>query len=1402
MSQFEIDATQINPLQLGPNLEELEAQREAAAAEETLKQQNISAQGQEGDAKQAAFETGGRNQPNVPTSNDGTLDYLQTTPDEQRAEGVKKSTEQKTALEATKDMAVGGVMDAAEGLWTFIPRTIDMFTGKADREGETYRPDGMFFDEEKGIDYNPITQQTSWGKMGRDLVAFGATTAAVAGTIALATAAAPAIGLGAGVVGVLGAIGMGARSIKLATIAGKGAAFLGGTGMIVDAIDMKSADHNMAGSIADDNKFIEEMTKKYPFIMNPIATNDTDSIFTKTWKNVLEAGMMGGILGKAFGVIVKPRVAKEAAEGVPSGKPVDNVTPPTPEKQIVHDIRAERMAKIKAAAVEQDEKLLRDAVALKYKRTTKGKQFFDELPADKQQELMKMEYLKQPDKYPNWSPDGEFADERVVRKVVEMNKSQNDQVTEAAYEQLDLPGMGGYKNKGTITDAQQGNTLSGNTIRNIDDQLHAKRNTYGGEYGSTDTLIRPAAILRANKIADIEGKELQEIAEQMYGKERYSVVIDEIREQGMTPREIFPEAFEKAKELFEDRNTTELSAEEFWKSFDDEISFRTGGPESRDAWYMKNVVAADLANGTLYSQMRDLGIAAREANAVLDPFDVDGPAQQILEQLEYGLFNVKKSRMLWSGMGRELQTELGAEKAKEAMKRKLTAIRQEAKDQVKLMKELATKAPSKELSDTMLEIFSWSNDIRNWEDVAEVFRKRLRGGEYNGKKYDSMVIKELQGVIVNSVLTGPKTPIRAIMGTATATFLRPMSQVIGGMGTLDKAQINEGLAALSGAIGAIPDSWKLFKRNLNAYWSGEMSTIKTRYGILDKRDEAWQAMGEFMMENGSDADKAAYLMGNFARGLNDQKLLTYSTKIMGATDDAFGYIMARSRSKVKAMQDALEAQKLGKTPEVTPKLMKAFEDSYMADFIDPKTGRINAGADVALDHAAKEATLTRDLSGFSKGFADLFSKNPWTKPFFLFARTGINGIKLTMSHMPMFKYMLGDERRILNATMDMAEQGQLADLGIANAADLMNAKAIQRGRTIIGGSIISMAAQKVMAGELTGNGSADRGVREAQRMGDWKPRSIKIGDKWISYDSFEPFNTILAYVADSADSMEMMGQEWVEDKFQKAALALVGSGVSKTYLSGLTQIVDLLSGEPGQIELMAAGLVNNTVPLGALRNEVGKVVNPYMKELNREFDDQVRNRNQISELVAGEPLPIKYDILTGKPIRDWNLPTRLFNAFSPVQINLDYSPGRTLLFNSGYDMRTIALKPDGIDLSGSPSVRSAYQQELGKQNLEEKLNRLANDPRTQQSLENMEQDKMENRWGKEPKDYWINIRISKLFAAASANAWAKVSKSPEAQRLIEEKRLLDQSRKAQRMGQTDLSNQRYDDLQELRNMPK
>ena len=135
-------------------------------------------------------------------------------------------------------------------------------------------------------------------------------------------------------------------------------------------------------------------------------------------------------------------------------------------------------------------------------------------------------------------------------------------------------------------------------------------------------------------------------------------------------------------------------------------------------------------------------------------------------------------------------------------------------------------------------------------------------------------------------------------------------------------------------------------------------------------------------------------------------------------------------------------------------------------------------------------------------------------------------------------------------------------------------------------------------------------------------------------------------------------------------------------------------------------------------------------------------------------------------------------------------------------MRTIALRPDGVDLKDEPGVRSDYQQALGKQNIQKQLDRLAEDPRAIESLAEMEADKEAGRWGKEPKDYWVNAQINRIFTAASANAWAEVAKSPAAQRLIQQKDLLQQSRYAQQLGQTEQSNRRYDELQELRNMPK
>ena len=48
------------------------------------------------------------------------------------------------------------------------------------------------------------------------------------------------------------------------------------------------------------------------------------------------------------------------------------------------------------------------------------------------------------------------------------------------------------------------------------------------------------------------------------------------------------------------------------------------------------------------------------------------------------------------------------------------------------------------------------------------------------------MIRELQGVMVNSVLSGPKTPIRALFGTSIAAYTRPMAQIFGATMSGDK----------------------------------------------------------------------------------------------------------------------------------------------------------------------------------------------------------------------------------------------------------------------------------------------------------------------------------------------------------------------------------------------------------------------------------------------------------------------------------------------------------------------------------------------------------------------------------------------------------------------------------------
>ena len=959
---------------------------------------------------------------------------------------------------------------------------------------------------------------------------------------------------------------------------------------------------------------------------------------------------------------------------------------------------------------------------------------------------------------------------KVMAKVAARNESIKNQSTEAGIAQIrkGVKELRADKNK-PLTQPHQGAHISKEPVDEVVDRMSRGRNEWLSDDGSAGTVTTPVERERIAREAGDTEETVERVLQELWSTEYYQAKVKEVEAGRTTMAEAFGDAVLAHQRITNGRNAADMSADEYLKELRDA---QTDIVDDQYILTTSKVLAGDLVVGTLFQQLRDTGIAARELTSLADITDVDGPAFQLADTLISALAMTKRARALKSQALKNLDDVSRAARAKEMVDRDIA----ESKEAIMTMLKIAKDEPENDLVNAIVEAFSQMKDVHSMDDFDTWARKMIRGGELNKFDRTGAASRELEGVMIHSVLRGPKTAARAIMGTSTATFLRPLSQAMGATMMYpwqkDTATLKSSLASLNAMMQAIPESFELFKSRLNSYWSGDISTIKSRFTEYTRDDNNWEILRRWAEDSGraTDGDRAAFALANTARNLNNNSFFTYSTKIMAATDDAFRYILGRAKMREKAMRSALELQGAGKLPEIDPQVLRAYEDDFYSQIFDGNGDIL----DEATKFAAKEVTLTQPLTGFAKGLNDVFTANPWAKPFFLFARTGVNGLSLTAKHTPGFNFLVKEWNEIAFAKPNNLEA--VAKYGINTAEELANAQALQVGRLGIGTALISMASWSWMSGNLSGNGPVDRQKRQAWIDAGYRPRELTVGGLSIGYDSIEPFAPILSTIADIGDASLLMGEEWTEKQLLKVSLVLAQGITSKSYLAGMQMFVDLVGGRPGQAEKIAASLMNNTIPFSSGRNELGKLINPYMKELGSGIWQSIRNRNLTSEYIAGQPLPTKYDILDGGPIKDHDFLTRAYNMFSPVPLNLKQSPGRQLLYRSGYDLRTsVNFSPGGssvgIDLSQEPRLRSEFQREIGLQNLEHKFNKAANDSKILASIAEMEHDIASgNRAKYEAMDYYHNIVFKKWFTEARQIAWARVRQRPHFQQVIQDQR--------------------------------
>lgn len=968
---------------------------------------------------------------------------------------------------------------------------------------------------------------------------------------------------------------------------------------------------------------------------------------------------------------------------------------------------------------------------------------------------------------------GNSNPQRAVELVEQRNKTAEKITIDKGVSELNEPGYRAAKNGG---DSHQAAYATPEDPKKVPDQLDAIDAEQGAEIGSTNEVLTPRAKETISVSGEAAESEIRRIAKEVLDSDRYKQFQKDVQRNNGVVQAETKVMLERVQRIL-GRDATKLPPEEYFKEL---LDISKGDPSIP----AHNIYAADILVGSLVKQARNVAVAAREVGQWADIKDVDGPLKQLRDNYIAGITYAKRTRYAWGMDGQRLAGRHIHAEDKAKMLAAVEEAREGAANAFDHLVEQAQKNQNSDLLDALVEAFSMSSKIENFKDIDKFLKTKLRGGQIMGKQETAAAIGELQGVIVHSILSGPKTPARAAIGTSTITFLNPLSRVIGAQMVGNKAEKQAALAGLNAMIQTIPEAFKLFKTRLDGYWSGDLATMNTRYLEVKKEDMQWQMLGDYAMTRGTAGDKAAYIIGNLARSLNNSNLLTYSTKLMAATDDSFRLIMARARAREKAM---LKVMQNADTLEVDNKAFRQYEDEFYGQLLDAE-GNVDLESDMFLKSQVKEATLTTDLTGLGASLDAIFAQQPLIKPFFLFARTGINGLAMTAKHTPILTMALKRTRRILRASAD--DLSEVLQDGITNADELASAKALIHGRQAIGGSVIFLGGLAYMGGMITGNGPKNIAQRQEWEAAGWKARSIRIGNTWVSYDSFEPFGQIISAIADTGDNMKLLGPQYAEDHLARLAFTVGMNMTSKSYLSGLNQLVELFNGDFAKNAGSITGnLLNNTVPLAGLRNDIGKAINPQMRELDKSFADAIRNRNLASESLTYEDLPKKYDFLTGKPLRDWNFLERIFNAISPIQFNLDGGPGRKLLIESQYDFKTsFTSTPAGyqqpaVSLREHPRLRSAFMKAMGDyrdsrgRNLEQILDEIAGRPEVKASMAKLRRDQIRGVLGSreakslEPmQSYLHNDLIKSTLETARKAAWAKVSQTPEAQAVIEETR--------------------------------
>ncbi len=417
-------------------------------------------------------------------------------------------------------------------------------------------------------------------------------------------------------------------------------------------------------------------------------------------------------------------------------------------------------------------------------------------------------------------------------------------------------------------------------------------------------------------------------------------------------------------------------------------------------------------------------------------------------------------------------------------------------------------------------------------------------------------------VFINGLLSGIKTHVINMTTAAMNTLLLPSYRIVGATLTGDLETAREGLYFLRALRGQIGDALSFSRKAFNT----ESSIIDTAYRQVEANHHAITA-ANFSLSEGDPLGFAIKSLGSIVR---------MPSRFLTAEDEFWKQLSYRASVTAKATREAYE---------------KGLSDTQMVDyFVDGRLSRLSQVDSYVMDRMQRAFNPDYGFAVDERALSDA-RKITFTQPLRTDTWLGNKSFSERVQEMaaghPFIRHTVLPFVRVpANLMREATYLTPLAPLRKQFWSDIQaggTQRADALGRLTIGSMFATLGTYLAAEGTITGSGPADPELQRVmkQEQAGWAPYSIKIGDRYVSYQRLDPFATILGVIAD-ASYVFGKHEDGVNDELAAGiTLAIANAINSKGYLKGLTDLMATLgagSDKEGRVEAILRQRAGAYVP--------------------------------------------------------------------------------------------------------------------------------------------------------------------------------------------------------------------------------